>query len=267
MAGAVSKSRSEASRPACALEGGGEGWVVGGAVVVDVVGAEDGARELLQQVGFFVGGAVGADDADGSCRRALSRISRSFLPAKSRASSQLTGCELAVGLADERLGEAVFVIGEVEGVAALVAEEVAVDAALVAVVAADNLDAVVGGAHAEGGLAAVAAVRADGADVVHLPRAGLVAIGAGGERADGADVDAHAALFAVEVILVVRRDDAGDAAVLDAERPDVHAFAADADAAVAEDAARAVEVDDRRPLLLFAMLLGLDVEAIRARRT
>ena len=34
-------------------------------MVVDVVGAEDGAGELLQQVGLFVGEAVGADDADG----------------------------------------------------------------------------------------------------------------------------------------------------------------------------------------------------------
>ncbi len=46
-----------------------------------------------------------------------------------------------------------------------------------------------------------------------------------------------------------------------AESPDIHAFAAHAHAAVAENAARAVEVDGRGPLLLFAMLLGLDVEA------
>ena len=48
------------------------------------------------------------------------------------------------------------------------------------------------------------------------------------------------------------------AAVLDAQRPHVHAFAANAHAAVAEDAARAIEVDDRRPLLLFAMVLDVD---------
>ena len=136
-------------------------------------------------------------------------------------------------------------VGKVESVAALDAEEVAVDAALVAIVAANDLHAVIGAAHAEGGLASVAAVRADGGDVIHLPRAGLVAIGAGGERADGADVDAHAALFAVQMVLAVGRDHAGDAAVLHAERPDIHALAADAHAAIAEDAARAVE--DRRP--------------------
>ena len=60
------------------------------------------------------------------------------------------------------------------------------------------------------------------------------------------------------MILAVGRDDGAGAAVLHAERPDVHAFAADADAAVAEDAAGAVKEDDRRPLLLVAMLLDLD---------
>src|ERR1700684_3107971 len=63
------------------------------------------------------------------------------------------------------------------------------------------------------------------------------------------------------MVAAVGRDDGGGAAVLYAERPDIHAFAAHAYAAVAEDAARAVEVDGRGPLLLFAMLLGLDVEA------
>ncbi len=121
------------------------------------------------------------------------------MPTWSRATLPGDGLELAVGLAEERLGDAVFVVGEVEGVTALVAEEVAVDAGLVAVVAADDLAAVGGAANAEGGLAAVAAVRADGGDVVHLPGAGLVAVGAGGERAHGAGVDAHAALLAVDV--------------------------------------------------------------------
>jgi hypothetical protein len=171
------------------------------------------------------------------------------------------GFELALGVADERLGEAVLGVDEVEAEAALGAEEVAVDAGFVAVVGADDLGAVVGLANAEGDLAAVAAMGADGGDVVHLPGAGLVAIGVAGERADRAGVDAHAALFAVEMIAAVGGDGGGCAAVLNAEGPDVHAFAAHADAAVAEDAAGAVEVDGGRPLLLFAVLLGLDVEA------
>ena len=108
-------------------------------------------------------------------------------------------------MADEGGGDALVGVGEVEGVTALVAEEVAVDAGLVAVVAAEDFGAVGDGADAEGGLAAVAAVGADGGDVVHLPRAGLVAVGAGGEGADGADIDAHAALLAVDVREIVRR--------------------------------------------------------------
>ncbi len=78
-------SRSEAVRPVVPDECLREGYIIGGAVVVDVVGAEHRARELLQQVGLFVGEAVAADDADGlaaagvaelaqaSCRRARGR--------------------------------------------------------------------------------------------------------------------------------------------------------------------------------------------------
>jgi hypothetical protein len=170
--------------------------------------------------------------------------------------------ELAFGVADQRFGKAIGALNKVEAEAAFGAEKVAVDAAFVAVVGADNLRAVVGLANAQRDLAAVGAVRANGGDVVHLPGPGLVAIAAAGQRAHRADVNAHAALFAVELIATVGRDHRVDAAVLHAQRPDVHALAADADAAVAEDAARAVVVDGGRPLLLVAMLLGLGIEAL-----
>src|SRR6266567_5786149 len=49
--------------------GAGEGRVVRGALVVDVVGLKHGARELLEEIIFFVGGAVGAENAD--CLSAL----------------------------------------------------------------------------------------------------------------------------------------------------------------------------------------------------
>src|SRR6478609_10398927 len=103
------------------------------------------------------------------------------------------GRELAV-FADERLAQAVFVIEIIERVAALDAQKIAVDSALVAVIAANNVHACIRPADAERGLAAIAAMRADGAKVLHLPRARLVAVSAGGERANRADVDAHAAL-------------------------------------------------------------------------
>src|SRR5579859_1717847 len=97
-------------------------------------------------------------------------------------------------------------IGEIKGISALDAEKVAVDTALVAVIATNNLHATVAAANAESSLAAVSAMCADRAHVVHLPRAGLIAICAGGERANRANIDAHAALFAFEVILFVRSD-------------------------------------------------------------
>ena len=56
-------------------ERAGEGGVVGCALVVNVVGDENRARELLQQVILFVGGAVGTDDADGA---AAARVANLF---------------------------------------------------------------------------------------------------------------------------------------------------------------------------------------------
>src|ERR1700675_1885050 len=96
--------------------------------------------------------------------------------------------QLAI-VANERRRETFFVVGKIEAVAALDAEKVIVDAALVAIVAANDLHPSIAAAHAQRGLAAVAAVRADGADMMHLPRTSLVAVRARGERADRADVD------------------------------------------------------------------------------
>ena len=110
-------------------------------------------------------------------------------------------------------------------------------------------------------------MRADRRHVVHLPGPGLVAIRAAGQSAHRADVDALAALLAVQLAALPARpravggDRSAHAAILHSQRPHVHALAADADAAVAEDAARAVVVDGRRPLLLLAVVFGLGVEA------
>src|SRR6266550_438059 len=146
---------------------------------------------------------------------------------------------------------------KIKRVTPLDAEEVIVDAALVAVIAPHDFHAGIGAADAERGLASVATMRADGSNVVHLPRARLVAVGARRERTNGADVDAHAALFALEVVVLIGGNDGTDAAVLHAQRPDVHGFAADSHAAITENAARTVEVHHRRPLLLFLVVLGL----------
>ena len=93
-------------------------------------------------------------------------------------------------------------------------------------------------------------MRADGADVLHLPGPRLVAIGAAGQRADRADVDARAALVALQVIAEIGSDLGDDAAIDHAQRAHAHAFIADAHAAEAQNAARRIEEHHRRPLLL-----------------
>src|SRR5579872_1009463 len=107
-------------------------------------------------------------------------------------------------------------IGKVETIPALDAEEISVRPALIAVIASHDLHTAIGAPHAQRRLAPVAAVRADRAHVLHLPGPRLVAIRAGGERPHRANVDAHAALFAFQVIFFIRRDQRTHTAVLHA---------------------------------------------------
>ena len=100
--------------------------------------------------------------------------------------------------------DALGMLGEIETEAAFDAEKIFVDAGEVAVVRAHNFVV----ANTESSFAAVRAVGANGGDVLHFPRARLVAIGAAGKRADRANVDAHAAFFAFEMIAAVGDDDA-----------------------------------------------------------
>src|SRR4029077_11885029 len=105
------------------------------------------------------------------------------------------------------------------------------------------------------------AVRACRGHVFHFPGARLVEIGAAGERADRANVDANAAIFAYEMIFAVGDDHAVRAAHSHAEGFDVHAFVANAHAAEAQNAARGVVVDQLRPFLFGAMNFFLDEAA------
>ena len=241
------------SRAGFAGERRGESRKIGRTVVVDVVGLQHHARELLQQIALFIGGSRRADHAD----RLTAVLIANFRKAPANQLECLFPCrrgQPAIA-ADKRLLNTFLAVGEVKSVAALDAEEIAVNAALVAIISADNFHAAIETAYAQSCFAAVAAVGTSGAHVLHLPGPGLVAIRARGQRAHGADIDAHAAFFALQVVLFVGSDNRVDATVLNAQRPDVHSFAANAHTPVAQDAAWPVKVHDRRPLLLFAVLL------------
>ena len=56
-------------------------------------------------------------------------------------------------------------------------------------------------------------MRADGADVLHFPGPRLIAIGAAGQRAHRADVDARAALVAFQVIVTIGNNLGNHAAI------------------------------------------------------
>ncbi len=70
-------------------DGARERRKIGGAMVVDVIGAEHGARELLQQVVLFVGGAVGTDHANGLRTAGQKNLSGILRPPASMASVQV----------------------------------------------------------------------------------------------------------------------------------------------------------------------------------
>ncbi len=59
------------------------------------------------------------------------------------------------------------------------------------------------------------------------------------------------------MILLIWGDNRTDGAILYAERPDIHPLAADAHAAIAQNAAWPIEIDNRGPLLFVAVILGL----------
>ena len=215
---------------------------IAGAVMVDVVGLQHFAREFLEVEVLLVAGVVGADHAEAAAP--LERLVE--LPGhrlQSQGPRHLF--QPAVNAYQRRL-QSFRVIVEIEAVAALNAQKLAVDPGVVAVVAAD--DAVV--ARAQRGLAAIRAMRADGAHVDHFPGPRFIPVDAAGQRAHRADIDAGAALVALQVVALVGCDFGDRPAVDHAQRGHAHAFVADAHAAVAQDAARRVEEHHRRELLL-----------------
>src|SRR5258708_39728583 len=126
--------------------------------MLDVIGAKNQPRELRRVIIFFVGGVVGPDYAD---------LPAAILDLLEPASHQFQ--RLAPGglfelpvFADQRRLQPLGMMREVECVASLDAQELAVDARPVAVVAANDLVIT----NAQRGLAAVRAGCADSAHVL-----------------------------------------------------------------------------------------------------
>src|SRR5690242_20256814 len=116
------------------------------------------ARELLEVVVFLVGRVVGGENAGLAAQRfALLTFFGDGLE-RFRPGDRL---EFALHAHERRL-KAIWMIGEIETVAALHAEKLAVNAGAVAVIAADNLVI----ADAQRSLASVRAMRADRANVL-----------------------------------------------------------------------------------------------------
>src|SRR5271165_806902 len=232
----------------------GKGREVGSTVMVDIVSLQHHASKFLQQVVLFVRGAVRAENPNRLSTILVANLGESF----SNQSKRLFPCgrsQPAV-LANQRLRQPIFVMRKIESIAPLDAKKIAVDAALVAIVPTHNLHAGIGSADTQCRLAAVGAMSARRAHVLHLPWTRLVAIRARSQRPHRAYIDAHAALFALQMVIVIGRNDRADATVLYAQCPNIHALAAHPHTAVAKNAARPVKEDHRRPLLLFLVILG-----------
>ena len=204
----------------------------------------------------------------------VSRSSRSFCrharPAQPP-SSPAPACR-SPPLRQQRRRNAVVVVGEVERIAALVAQEIAVHAGLVAVVAAHNLRSIRWSSARPAsscsrrrsactrwprGSSPTAASCSDRSRwSAHPPGRRRCTCRTARNPHAPADPGSRPAGR-------VRRDHRRGAAVLNAQREHIHAFAAHAYTAVAQDAARPVEVHHRRPLLLLAMVLRLGIKALR----
>ena len=91
---------------------------------------------------------------------------------------------------------------EVKRIPALDTKELAVDARPVAIVAANHLVI----ANTQSRLAAIGAVRANGAHMFHFPRPRLIPIRTAGQRAYRTDIDALSALIAIQMVAFIGRN-------------------------------------------------------------
>ena len=213
------------------------------AMVIEVVGLQHHTCKFRKQIILFIGCAVRAYYANclatffvADFRKMFPDQLESFFPGG--------WCKTSF-LPNQRLLETLCAVGEIECIASLDAQEIAVDAAFIAVIAADDLHASITSAHAQGGFTTVATMCADGAHMLHLPWPGLIAVCARSQSADRTDVNAHAALFALQMIFLIGSNDRDHTPVLHTQSPDIHAFTADTHAPVAQNAAWPIEINHR----------------------
>ena len=230
-----------------------------GVVEVRHPGAVVGPGELAEQSRLHrVGGAVdvgGARRRGGSAGPASpprSRCRRRPGPRRSAGVPDRVGdpphrlvpgdrAEAAVAGADHRPGDPVGRVEHLEGEAALVAEPAVVDLGVVAGV--HPQDPLV--ADREADVALARAERADRACLLDVPGPGAEAVGVGGQRPDGAELDDVAVERGDVGPLVEGADERVVAALEQLELLVLGDLLAEADAAVAEDAALAVDRHQR----------------------
>jgi hypothetical protein len=223
---------------------------VGRTAGVDVVGAEAVAQDPLQQPAFLVGRLAADQRADPA--RMLGDPARGVhrpLPG---------GLAQLIAVAHERPGDPLVDVDRLVGEAALVAQPAVVDLGMALVVAAEHPHhALV--ADGERHVALGRAQGADAAGVLDVPRPGAEAVGLGGERADWAQLDDVAAERGDVGVAVVRADERVGAALGEDELVVLGHLLGEAHAAVAQDAALAVDRDERREgERLLEVALGLD---------
>ena len=210
--------------------------------------AEALAEQPLDEEGLLVRGVPARERgraAAGLLERARGVVER-LLPARRHE---------RLALAHERLGDPLVDVGRLVGEAALVAQPAVVDLVVLArehahhaVVADGQLD-----------VALRRAVGADRARALDVPRARAEAVRGRGERADRAQLDDVAAERRDVGMPVERRDVRVRAALGEDQLVVLGDLLREADAAVAEDAALAVDRDQRRQLERLAeVALRLD---------
>src|ERR1700675_4234131 len=106
-------------------------------MMIDIIGLKHNPRKFRQQVIFFVGGAIRPNYSD---RAAAAGVAYFAKPSADRFESFFPGRRRKLAaFSNQRMCQALLVVREVEGITSLDAKKIAIDAALIAIVAAHNL--------------------------------------------------------------------------------------------------------------------------------